>query len=47
MPIITEFLELYPKVKIEALFVDRVVNLAEENIHIALRIGNFPDTLDI
>ena len=44
MPIITEFLELYPKVKIEALFVDRVVNLAEENIHIALRIGNFPDT---
>jgi len=44
MPIITAFLELYPKVNIEALFVDRIVSLEQERIDIAVRIGNFPDT---
>lgn len=44
MPIITEYLNLYPKVKIEALFVDRVVNVFEEGLDIAVRIGHLPDS---
>lgn len=43
-PIITEYLNLYPEVKIEALFVDRVVNLFEEGLDIAVRIGNLADS---
>lgn len=44
MPIITEFLDLYPAVKIEALFVDRVVNIFEEGMDVAVRIGHLPDS---
>ena len=44
MPIITEFLDLYPDTKIEALFLDRVVNIFEEGIDVAVRIGNLPDS---
>lgn len=43
-PIITEYLNLYPDVKIEALFVDRVVNVFEEGLDIAVRIGELPDS---
>ena len=43
-PIITEYLNLYPKVKIEAFFVDRVVNIFEEGLDIAVRIGNLSDS---
>jgi len=43
-PIITEFLNLYPKVKVEALFVDRVVNIFEEGIDVAVRIGHLGDS---
>lgn len=43
-PIITEYLNLYPKVKIEALFVDRVVNIFEEGLDIAVRIGHLADS---
>jgi len=43
-PIITEYLDLYPKVKVEALFVDRVVNIFEEGLDIAVRIGHLDDS---
>ncbi len=43
-PIITEYLDLYPEVKIEALFVDRVVNVFEEGLDISVRIGHLPDS---
>lgn len=43
-PIISEFLELYPSVEVEALFVDRVVNIFEEGIDVAVRIGHLPDS---
>lgn len=43
-PIITEYLELYPDVKVEALFVDRVVNILEEGLDVAVRIGHLPDS---
>ena len=38
-PIITEYLDLYPDVAVEALFVDRVVNRVEEGIDVSVRIG--------
>lgn len=43
-PIITEFLSLYPNVRVEALFVDRVVNIFEEGLDVAVRIGHLPDS---
>ena len=43
-PIIIEYLNLYPKVKVEALFVDRVVNIFEEGLDVAVRIGHLDDS---
>lgn len=43
-PVIDEFLEEYPAVRIRYLLVDRQVNLAEEGIDVALRIGHLPDS---
>lgn len=43
-PIIAEYLDLYPDVQIEAVFVDRVVNLIEEGLDVAIRIGALPDS---
>ncbi|MEM8919335.1 MAG: LysR family transcriptional regulator [Pseudomonadota bacterium] len=39
MPVIGEYLKLYPDVTVEALFVDRVVNILDEGIDLAIRIG--------
>lgn len=39
MPVIGEYLRLYPDVTVEALFVDRVVNILDEGIDLAIRIG--------
>jgi DNA-binding transcriptional LysR family regulator len=44
LPILRDFLDRYPDVTGEALFVDRVVNLAEEGIDVAIRIGELPDS---
>jgi DNA-binding transcriptional LysR family regulator len=44
MPIITEFLDLYPEVTGRMLFLDRVTNLVEEGIDVAIRIGHLPDS---
>lgn len=39
LPIIEEYLRTYPDVSVDALFVDRVVNIIDEGIDIAVRIG--------
>lgn len=43
-PIVTRFLRRHPGVSAELLFVDRVVNLVEEGIDVAARIGHLPDS---
>lgn len=44
MPGVIEYMKRYPNVEVSALFVDRVVNLLEEGIDIAIRIGELPDS---
>ena len=43
-PIVSGFLRRHPKVSAELLFVDRVVNLVEEGIDVAVRIAHLPDS---
>lgn len=44
MPGIIEYLRRYPAVEINALFVDRVVNMLEEGVDVAIRIAELPDS---
>lgn len=44
MPCIVRFLERYPEVEVSAYFLDRVVNLVDEGIDVAVRIGHLPDS---
>ncbi|MEM7703317.1 MAG: LysR family transcriptional regulator [Pseudomonadota bacterium] len=44
LPIVADFLERYPEVSVDALFVDRVVNIVDEGIDLAVRIGHLPDS---
>jgi DNA-binding transcriptional LysR family regulator len=43
-PIVGDFLNRYPQVTCQTLFVDRVVNLLDEGQDVALRIGQLPDS---
>lgn len=43
MPLIAEYLGAHLEVSINALLVDRVVNLADEAVDVALRIGQLPE----
>jgi DNA-binding transcriptional LysR family regulator len=43
-PILYDFLKRHPKVTVEVLFVDRVVNLIEEGIDVAVRIAHLRDS---
>lgn len=43
-PILGEYVERHPGVSVDALFVDRLVHLIEENIDVAVRIGPLPDS---
>lgn len=43
-PAIAEFMEIYPDIAIDADFTDRFVNLADEGIDIAVRVGRLPDS---
>jgi DNA-binding transcriptional LysR family regulator len=44
MPGIVEYLRRYPTVQVNALFVDRVVNMLEEGVDVAIRIADLPDS---
>lgn len=44
MPCVIDYMQRYPRVKVVAHFVDRVTNLVEEEIDVAIRIGELPDS---
>jgi DNA-binding transcriptional LysR family regulator len=44
LPVICEFLKAYPEIDIRLVQADRNVNLADEHIHLAVRIGALPDS---
>lgn len=43
-PILIDFLDRYPDVSARTLFVDRIVNLMDEGLDVAIRIGHLPDS---
>src|SRR5215470_3809729 len=43
-PIVAEYLDRYPETDVSCWFVDRVVNLIEEGIDVAVRIGELADS---
>jgi DNA-binding transcriptional LysR family regulator len=44
VPVVTEFLDAYREVHVRMMLVDRVVDLIDEHIDLALRIGELPDS---
>jgi DNA-binding transcriptional LysR family regulator len=44
LPIVTEFLRAFPDVRIRLQLTDRYVNLVEEHIDLAVRVGELPDS---
>jgi DNA-binding transcriptional LysR family regulator len=43
-PVVCDFLHQYPQVTASVLLLDRIVNLVEEGLDIAIRIGELPDS---
>jgi len=43
-PIVTDYLNRYPEVSVNGIFVDRVVNMIEEEIDVSVRIGELQDS---
>lgn len=43
-PLVTDYLQRYPEVQAHCLFLDRVVNLLDEGVDVAVRIGALPDS---
>jgi DNA-binding transcriptional LysR family regulator len=43
IPRIAQYLDTYPDVEVNAVLVDRVVNMMEEGIDVAVRIGSLPE----
>ena len=44
LPVAMEFLKSYPDIDIRIVLADRVVNLQEEDVDLAVRIGDLPDS---
>lgn len=44
MPTIVEYLKRFPEVDVSAYFLDRVINLVDEGMDVAVRIGPLPDS---
>jgi DNA-binding transcriptional LysR family regulator len=44
LPVITDFIKLHPQVEVHARLSDRLVDLVEEGVDLAVRIGTLPDS---
>ena len=44
VPLLTQFLERYPKVKVNLQLEDRFIDMVAENIDVSIRIGSLPDS---
>ena len=44
MPVVGEFLRAYPEIRMRVLLNDRRVNLLDEDVDLALRVGELPDS---
>jgi len=44
LPILMEYLDAYPSMAVRTLFIDRPVNIIDEGIDAAVRIGHLPDS---
>jgi len=44
LPIVVELIDLYPKLHVRLLLLDRVVRMVEEGVDIAVRIADLPDS---
>jgi DNA-binding transcriptional LysR family regulator len=44
LPTVTEFLKSHPQVNVRLVLSDRVINLLEDHVDLAIRIGNLPDS---
>ncbi len=44
MPGVVDYLQRFPKTEVNAVFLDRVVNLIEEGLDVGIRIGELPDS---
>nr|WP_233175738.1 LysR family transcriptional regulator [Dyella sp. ASV24] len=44
VPVVADFLSHYPQIDIRLVLTDRVMHLMEENIDVAVRIGDMPDS---
>lgn len=44
IPILAEFLRVYPKIDVQLILVDRIVSLPEDHVDVALRVGVLPDS---
>jgi len=44
LPLAVEFLEAHPEISLRLMLTDRVVNMADENVDVAIRIGTLPDS---
>lgn len=44
LPILMDYLDAYPSMMVRTLFIDRPVNIIDEGIDVAIRIGHLPDS---
>lgn len=44
LPLVTDFLQMFPSISVRLLLLDRNVQLVEDHIDMAVRIGNLPDS---
>ena len=44
VPIVAEFLRVYPEIDVRMILADRVANLLEEHVDVAIRVGELPDS---